>query len=148
MQYPKKISNKALHKVTGVPPLRLTVTRERWRLFRQCLKLPLKAPAQQAMDMYVKTPGKASAGRPKLMLPYSLHQELKEVRPDVLQGAKQLFTAKSVAKLRNLAGIDLEWERITSRAEEVAVKSLVVVDSFIKFNHVYHIALSNLCTRS
>jgi len=125
MQYPKKISNKALHNVTGVPPLRLTVTRERWRLFRQCLRLPPNAPAQQAMDMYVNPPGKASAGRPKLMLPYSLHQELKEVRPDVLQGAKQLFTARTLAKLRHLACIDAEWERLTTRAVERAAESLV-----------------------
>lgn len=125
IQYPKRISNRALHKVTGVPPLRLTITRERWRLFRQCLNLPQNAPAQQAMDMYVNPPGKASAGRPKSMLPYSIHQELKEVKPDVLQGAKQLFTAKTLAELRIIASNDIEWERISSKAEEVAISNLV-----------------------
>ena len=124
MQYPKKISNKALHEVTGVPPLRLTVTRERWRLFRQCLLLPRKASAQQAMDMYVKPPGKANPGRPKSMLPVSLHQELKGIRPDLLRGARQLFTAKTLAELRRLANLELEWEDLSLRAERQATDNL------------------------
>ena len=50
--FPNKISNESLHQVTNVPPLCLTVTKERWRLFGQCLRLDRKAPAQLAMEWH------------------------------------------------------------------------------------------------
>jgi len=139
-QYPKKIRNKALHQVTDVPPMRLTVTRKRWRLFGECLRLPRKAPAQIAMDLYLKPPGKASRGHPTITLPYSLHQELKQVCPDILVGASQKFTSTTLQKLRQLANVKLSnpglrgkasypaWEKLSLDAERQAEESLRAMD--------------------
>ena len=103
IRYPQRIRNRALYEVTGVPPLGVTIAKARWSLFGQVLRLDRKAPAQTAMDLYVTPPGKAGRGRPATTLPVHLHQELKDILPEVLDTKQLKFTAATLDKLRSMA---------------------------------------------
>ena len=51
-QWPHKISNNKLYKITGTKPLPITITERRWKLLGHILRLPANCPARKAMRYY------------------------------------------------------------------------------------------------
>ena len=52
VQWPHKISNNKLYKITGTKPLWITITDRRWKLLGHILRLPANCPARKAMRYY------------------------------------------------------------------------------------------------
>ena len=78
VRWPHRISNKALYDKLEVEPLEALVQRARVKLFGHVLRMELEAPAQRAMDFYMRK-GKRRRGRPRCCLPVALHGDMQRV---------------------------------------------------------------------
>ena len=68
IHWPHRISNTALYRRCRCRPISENVKSARWRLFGHVLRMPLDAPAQQAIDFYFADTGVATfRGRPTIV---------------------------------------------------------------------------------
>ena len=80
IQWPHRISNTALYRRCRCRPISENVKSARWRLFGHVLRMPLDAPAQQAIDYYFADTGVGTfRGRPRTTLPTALSADLRRV---------------------------------------------------------------------
>ena len=80
IHWPNRISNAALYRRCRCHPISEDVKSARWRLFGHVLRMPLDAPAQQAIDYYFADTGVATfRGRPRTTLPTALNADLRRV---------------------------------------------------------------------
>ena len=83
IHWPHLISNTALYRRCRCLPISENVKSTRWRLFGHVLRMPLDAPAQQAIDFYFADTGVAAVatfrGRPRTTLPTALSDDLRRV---------------------------------------------------------------------
>ena len=79
VHYPQHISNAALYKRCKTAPLRLHLTKSRWRLFGHILRRAQPIPAQLNMVRYYATVGTMPAyrGRMRTCLPTVLDKDLR-----------------------------------------------------------------------
>jgi hypothetical protein len=117
--YPEVISNVALYKRAGVPPLRCDVAKARLQFLRKMLLKPTTHPAHRCMvdhfstQMTLKTRGRANT------IPYVIHRDLS------LCG-KSLRTREDFTALAGLARTPAEWKTMTEnilKALQLAVQS-------------------------
>ena len=80
IHWPNPISNAALYRRCRCHPISEDVKSARWRLFGHVLRMPLDAPAQQAIDYYFADTGVSTfRGRPRTTLPTALSADLRRV---------------------------------------------------------------------
>ena len=80
IHWPNRISNAALYCRCRCHPISEDVKSARWRLYGHVLRMPLDAPAQQAIDYYFADTGVATfRGRPRTTLPTALSADLRRV---------------------------------------------------------------------
>ena len=80
IHWPHRISNTALYRRCRCRPISENVKSARWRLFGHVLRMPLDAPAQQAIDYYFVDTGVGTfRGRPRTTLPTALSADLRRV---------------------------------------------------------------------
>ena len=80
IHWPHRISNTALYRRCRCRPISENVKSARWRLFGHVLRMPLDAPAQQAIDYYFADTGVGTfRGRPRTTLPTALSADLRRV---------------------------------------------------------------------
>ena len=80
IHWPHCISNTALYHRCLCRPISENVKSARWRLFGRLLRMPLDAPAQQAIDYYFPETGVAMfRGQPRTTLPTALSADLRRV---------------------------------------------------------------------
>ena len=80
IHWPNCISNAALYRRCRCRPISEDVKSARWCLFGHVLRMPLDAPAQQAIDYYFADTGVATfRGRPRTTLPTALSADLRRV---------------------------------------------------------------------
>ena len=53
IQWPHKISNNKLYKITGTKPLSIKITERRWKLLGHILRLPADCPTRKTMRYYL-----------------------------------------------------------------------------------------------
>ena len=80
IHWPHRISNTVLYRRCRCRPISGNAKSARWRLFGHVLRMPLDAPAQQAIDYYFADAGVATfRGRPRTTLPTALSADLRRV---------------------------------------------------------------------
>ena len=80
IHWPHRISNTALYRRCRCRPISENVKSARWRLFGHVLRMPLDAPAQQAIDYYFADTGVGTfRGRPRTTLHTALSADLRRV---------------------------------------------------------------------
>ena len=78
IHWPHRISNTALYRRCRCRPISENVKSARWRLFGHVLRMPLDAPAQQAIDYYFADTG-VGTFRGRTTLPTALSADLRRV---------------------------------------------------------------------
>ena len=112
--WPQKISNDDLYRRCKCRSLRFDVMESRWKLFGHILRLDLDTPCTIYMSDYFKTVGKGFQGRPRMMLPQRLHEDLKHMNEALstslkLEGLK-LQTTKDLNTFRDAAQDRKSWQ--------------------------------------
>ena len=81
IQWPHKISNEKLYKITGTKPLSITITERRWKLLGDILRLPNDCPARKAMRYYFEErTNKVFRGRRRTTIVTTLNEDIKRTR--------------------------------------------------------------------
>ena len=76
IRYPKKITNKSLHRICQEKTLSLQILSARWSLFGHILRRDKDIPANKATRAYFIPNGNKLRGRPKTTLPIVLNRDL------------------------------------------------------------------------
>ena len=111
IQWPHKISNNKLYKITGTKPLSITITERRWKLLGHILRLPADCPARKAMKYYFEErTNTISRGKRRTTIVSTLNEDIKQTKEHdttfpvtslVLQGSLQnLYMKVKNRKLR------------------------------------------------
>ena len=83
IQWPHKISNNKLYKITETKPLSITITERRWKLLVQILRLPADCPARKAMRHYFEErTNKIFRGRRRTTIVSTLNKDIKRTKGD------------------------------------------------------------------
>ena len=83
IQWPHKISNNKLHKITGTKPLLITMTKRRWKLLGHILRLPVDCPARKAIRYYFKErTNKIFRGRRRTTIASTVNEDIKRTKKD------------------------------------------------------------------
>ena len=78
IQWPHKISNNKLYKITGTKPLSITMTERRWKLLGHILRLPADCPARKAVRYYFEErTNKIFGGRRRTTIVSTLNEDIK-----------------------------------------------------------------------
>ena len=81
IQWPRKISNEKLYKITGTKPLSITITERRWKLLGHILRLANDCPARKAMRYYFEErTNKVFRGRRRTTIVTTLNEDIKRTR--------------------------------------------------------------------
>ena len=81
IQWPHKISNNKLYKITGTKPLWITITDRRWKLLGHILRLPANCPARKAMGYYFEErTNKIFSGRKRTTIVCTLNGNIKRAK--------------------------------------------------------------------
>ena len=75
--YPINIKNRDLYERTGVEPVSIIATKQRWGLFKRVAKLSKKTPARRIMSKFFTPTKRTSPGRPRLTIYTLLVEDLK-----------------------------------------------------------------------
>ena len=84
IQWPHKISNNKLYKITGgTKPLSITMTEKRWKLLGHILRLPADCPARKARKYYFEeSTNKIFRGRRRTTIVSTLNEDIKRTKED------------------------------------------------------------------
>ena len=83
IQWPHKVSNNKLYKVTGTKPLSMTITKRRLKLLGHILRLPADCPARKVMRYYFEErTKKIFRGRRRTTIVSNLNQDIKRTKGD------------------------------------------------------------------
>ena len=83
IQWPHKISNNKLYKITGTKPLSITMTERRWKLLGHILRLPADCPARKLMRYYFEErTNKVFRGRRRTTIVSTLNENIKRTKED------------------------------------------------------------------
>ena len=83
IQWPHKISNNKLYKVTGTKPLSITITERRLKLLGHSLRLPADCPARKVMRYYSEErTKKIFRGRRRTTIVSNLNEDIKRTKGD------------------------------------------------------------------
>ena len=83
IQWPHKISNNKLYKVTGTKPLSITITKRRLKLLGHILRLPADCPARKVMRYYFEErTKKIFRGRRRTTIVSNLNEDIKRTKGD------------------------------------------------------------------
>ena len=86
IQWPHKISNEKLYKITGIKPLSITITERRWELLGHILRLPNDCPARKAMRYYFEErTNKVFRGRRRTTIVTTLNEDIKRTQETLFQ---------------------------------------------------------------
>ena len=78
IQWPHKISNNELYKITGTKPLSITMTERRWKLLGHILRLPADCPARKTVRYYFEErTNKIFRGRRRTTIVSTLNEDIK-----------------------------------------------------------------------
>ena len=121
IKWDDRVSNVELYARTQSKPLGVLLTTNRWRLFGHVLRRDRNIPAQQAMDRFFESGGRAFCGRRPTNLPNVLQQDLKLLRPDVIahdhayakaEKGSGLADKEDLEALRRMASKREDWQRM------------------------------------
>ena len=118
IQWPHKISNNKLYKITGTKPLSITITERRWKLLGHILRLPANCPAKKAIRYYFEErTNKIFQGRRKTTLVSTLNKDIKRTKgDDITFPVTPLVSQVSLQNLYTKAKNRKLWSKIVQQA--------------------------------
>ena len=121
-QWPHKISNNKLYKITGTKPLSITITERRWKLLGHILRLPANCPAKKAMRYYFEErTNKIFQGRRKTTIVSTLNKDIKRTKgDDITFPVTPLVSQVSLQNLYTKAKNRKLWSKIVQQVVKSA----------------------------
>ena len=122
IQWPHKISNNKLYKITGTKPLSITITERRWKLLGHILRLPANCPAKKAIRYYFEErTNKIFQGRRKTTLVSTLNKDIKRTKgDDITFPVTPLVSQVSLQNLYTKAKNRKLWSKIVQQVVKSA----------------------------
>ena len=123
IQWPHKISNEKLYKITGTKPLSITITERRWKLLGHILSLPNDCPARKAMRYYFqeRRTNKVFRGRRRTTKVTTLNEDIKRTREnDTSFPVTPLISQVSLQNLKTKAKDRKLWSKIVKQVINLA----------------------------
>ena len=118
IQWPHKISNNKLYKITGTKPLSITITERRWKLLGHILRLPADCPARKATRYYFEErTNKIFTGRRRTTIVSTLNEDIKRTKgDDITFPVTPLVSQVSLQNLYTKAKNRKLWSKIVQQA--------------------------------
>ena len=82
IQWPHKISNNKVYKITGTKPLLITIIERRWKLLGHILRLPADSPARKAMRNYFEERTNKIFRERRTTIVSTLNEDIKRTKGD------------------------------------------------------------------
>ena len=121
-QWPHKISNNKLYKITGTKPLSITITERRWKLLGHSLRLPANCPARKAIRYnFEERTNKIFQGRGKTTIVSTLNKDIKRTKGDDITFPVTPFVSEvSLQNLYTKAKNRKLWSKIVQQVVKLA----------------------------
>ena len=122
IQWPHKISNNKLYKITRTKPLSITIIERRWKLLGHILRLPAACPARKAMRYYFEErTNKIFRGRRRTTIVCTLNEDNKRTKgDDITFPVTPLVSPVSLQNLYTKAKNRKLWSKIVQQVVESA----------------------------
>ena len=127
IQWPHKISNNKLYKITGTKPLSITITERRWKLLGHILRLPANCPAKKAIRYYFEErTNKIFQGRRKTTLVSTLNKDIKRTKgDDITFPVTPLVSQVSLQNLYTKAKNRKLWSKIVQQVAKIGLFQMI-----------------------
>ena len=122
IQWPHKISNEKLYKITGTKPLSSTITERRWKLLGHILRLSANCPARKAMRYYFEErTNKIFRGRKRTTIVTTLNEDIKRTKEaDITFPIIPLVSQVSLQNIHTKAKNRKLWSKIVQQVVKSA----------------------------
>ena len=122
IQWPHKISNNKLYKITGTKPLLITMTERRWKLLRHILRLPPDCPVRKMMRYYFEERiNEIFTERRRTTIVSILNEDIKRTKEDDITFAViPLVSQVSLQNLYTKAKNRKLWSKIIQQVAKLA----------------------------
>ena len=96
IQWPLKMFNNKLYKITGTKPLSITITERNWKLLEHILRLPVNCPARKAMKYYFEErTNKIVRGKRETTIVSTVNEDIMQAKGDDITCPVTLLYHKS-----------------------------------------------------
>ena len=121
IQWPHKIPNNTLHKITRKNPLSITITESRWKLLGHILRLSADCPARKAMRYYFEErTNKIFRERRGTTIVGTLNEDIKRTKgDDITFPVTPLVSQVSLQNLYTKAKNRKLWSKIVQQAVQI-----------------------------